>query len=683
MTQKRCPGCMQPVSGAAFCPHCGYPLQKENEAHQLSAGTMLQGRYLVGKVLGQGGFGITYLGLDCQSETTVAIKEYYPSSQVTRDTVRGNRVHCYTENQTPAYLSSKERFLREARTLSLLQDVPAIVRVQECFEENDTVYIIMEFIRGTDLRHYIARRGSALGVSEILSILRPIMEALEAVHRRGLVHRDISPDNIMLHPSRGAVLLDFGAVRDVANADVNAPLTKSTEAILKHGFAPLEQYRSRGSLGPWTDVYALCATIYYCLTLKVPPEALARMMGEETLDWSAVPELTARQRSALERGMAVHAKDRTASVALLMEDLYPPKPAPIPEPMPDPRPVPSAPRPVPPAPQPAHPAPRPSGFSWKRAALIGGVALLLVASSAITVLVMKRPSGKNDVPKPEDTAVISQAVTEPVETLPPEVPEETIVPEETEAIATLPAETETAPVETLPAFDPQTFLQETPERLDTVYYSSSGLDHNQLECTWDKYPTQITFPADSGFSEENTVVKILDSSERALPMADHPFGFLWGDGSVEIYVPQGLPEGVYNITFTHNRAEVGYVICVGTPGQSYTVRDSVLIHEASLFHEASSLYLHHDGQKLTMVEKDDRTFFTNDSLFEAIVGDGAGPAFAGVTEVNIQEMHVQNSGSSSYYLIRCGDHYLAYSTAKGLYLTQQISGDCKWNIHYN
>jgi len=667
MTQKRCPGCMQPVSGASFCPHCGYPLQKENEAHQLPAGTLLQGRYMVGKVLGQGGFGITYLGLDCQSETTVAIKEYYPSSQVTRDTVRGNRVHCYTENQTAAYATSKERFLREARTLSLLQDVPAIVRVQECFEENDTVYIIMEFIRGTDLRHYIARRGRPLGVGEVLSILRPIMEALETVHRRGLVHRDISPDNIMLHPSRGAVLLDFGAVRDVANADVNAPLTKSTEAILKHGFAPLEQYRSRGSLGPWTDVYALCATIYYCLTLKVPPEALARMMGEETLDWSAVPELTARQRSALEKGMAVHAKDRTASVALLMEDLYPPKSAPVPEPKP-------VPRPVPPAPQPVPPAPRPSGFSWKRAALIGGVALLLVASSAITVLVMNRFAGKNDIPPTEEPAAIAgQTITEPEEALPSEAPE---------TIAAQPAETETSPVETLPAFDPQTFLQETPERLDTVCYSSIGMDHDQLECTWDEYPIRITFPADSGFAEENTVVKILDSSERVLPIEDYPFGFLWNGGSVEIYVPQGLPEGVYDITFTHNEQEMGYVICVGTPGQSYSVKDSVTIYSASLFHTDASLYLHYDGQKLTMVEKDQRTSFSNDTLFEAIVGDDTGPAFAGVTEATIREMHEHDSGTSSYYLICCGDHYLAYSAAKGLYLTQQISEDCMWDIHY-
>lgn len=314
MEEKRCFGCMAPSMDGPFCPYCGYPANKENEIHQLRPGTVLQEKYMVGKVLGQGGFGITYLGWDMDRGECIAVKEYYPATQVTRDTARGDRVHCYTDSMSQAYMASKARFLREARTLARLEHVPSVVRIRDCFELNETVYIVMEYVKGSNLYNYIAMRGGRLTFGETMNILSPIMDALTAVHTMGLIHRDLSPDNIMLHPTRGAILLDFGAVRDVAGADASTPLAKSTEAILKQGFAPMEQYQTRGSLGPWTDIYALCATIYYCLTGQVPPEAVARVLGEDALDWSSVPELNERQRAVLEKGMAVSAPQRYMSV---------------------------------------------------------------------------------------------------------------------------------------------------------------------------------------------------------------------------------------------------------------------------------------------------------------------------------------------------------------------------------
>ena len=243
-----CISCQKTIE-SPVCPHCGYPAKPQNEPHQLPVGTMLRGRYQVGRVLGQGGFGITYLGRDTLMETTVAIKEFYPSGIVTRD-IGSTRVVCLTEKMTDHYVRSKERFLREAKALVRFRSIPEVVDLLDFVEENETAYIVMEYVRGVDLGRYIQSKGGRLGVDETFRILRPVMEALATVHKGNIVHRDISPDNIILDPLGGAKLLDFGAVRTVDAPDLEKGLAKSTEAILKHGFAPLEQYNSRGSLGP-------------------------------------------------------------------------------------------------------------------------------------------------------------------------------------------------------------------------------------------------------------------------------------------------------------------------------------------------------------------------------------------------------------------------------------------------
>ena len=321
MEQRRCFGCMK-LTDQSVCPHCGYPQNASNEPHQLPVGTVLQDQYLVGRVLGQGGFGITYLGWDLHLERMVAIKEFYPSATVNRDVSISRYVRVNTTQMAGSFEASRERFLREARALARLTDVPEIVGIYSSFQENNTAYIVMEFVKGTELVKMVQKRGGPMGAQETLKILKSVVYALDTVHKAGLVHRDISPDNIILHPTGGAKILDFGAVRTVEDPHADRDLNKSTEAIVKQGFAPVEQYRNRGGIGPWTDEYALCGTIYYCLTGRVPVDAVSRSMGEGHPDWQSIPGLTARQRAALEKGMSVLAKDRFPSVAELAAELY-------------------------------------------------------------------------------------------------------------------------------------------------------------------------------------------------------------------------------------------------------------------------------------------------------------------------------------------------------------------------
>ena len=350
MEQRRCFGCMN-LTSSEVCERCGWSAGQNNESHQLPVGTILAGKYLVGRALGQGGFGITYLGWDLNLDIRVCIKEFFPSSTVNRDHGHTCAVTCNTTMMEAGYVTSRERFLREAKSLAQFRNVPQIVSIFDFFQANNTAYMVMEYVEGINMAKYVQTRGGRIGMDETLRILKPVMEALARVHKAGLIHRDIAPDNIMLDPRDGAKLLDFGAVRQVENPDAEKELNRSTEAILKSGFAPMEQYLARGSLGPWTDVYAFSATIYYCVTGRIPPEAPARMLEGAPLDWSGAQGITRRQMEVLEHGMALRAADRIASMEELMGELYSPEAAPRrPEP-----PKPEPPKPEPPKPEPPKP----------------------------------------------------------------------------------------------------------------------------------------------------------------------------------------------------------------------------------------------------------------------------------------------------------------------------------------
>lgn len=311
--ERVCYGCFrEKPDDAPVCPYCGFSGEEEQPFLALPMGTVLRGRYVMGKVLGVGGFGITYLGYDLVLEITVAVKEYMPSGLATRHADRYRVV--LTGRGKEDYESGLDRFLEEARILARLQGTPHIVSVQDHFQENGTAYFVMEYVDGMSLKAYLASQGGRIPCDQALTILLPIMEALIRVHGLGLTHRDISPDNIFITAGGESKLLDFGAARFSAGDE------KSVSVILKHGFAPEEQYSSHGSQGPWTDVYAMGATLYRCVTGELPPDAIARVRSDTLKRPSelGIP-LPADLEGAVLKAMAVKAEDRFPSMEAFLQ----------------------------------------------------------------------------------------------------------------------------------------------------------------------------------------------------------------------------------------------------------------------------------------------------------------------------------------------------------------------------
>ena len=301
------------------CEFCGFSLKSEPQnTHALRPYTILQGKYLVGNVIGEGGFGITYIGLDLNLEIRTAIKEFYPNGFVTRDSGITSKISSYTTGGPAPYEKWKESFVKEARRLARFSELQGIVHVRDFFQENNTAYIVMEYVEGTTLKDYLKEKGERLSADETLSLMRPVIRSLAKVHEAGIVHRDISPDNIMIQRSGGLKLIDFGAARDFGIEG-----DKSLSVLLKPGYAPEEQYRSKGKQGPWTDVYALSATIYRCITGEKPVESMERMREDKLRPVSEFGiKLPKKTEEALMAGMAVYAENRIQTMNELEERLY-------------------------------------------------------------------------------------------------------------------------------------------------------------------------------------------------------------------------------------------------------------------------------------------------------------------------------------------------------------------------
>ena len=327
MELNKCLGCMEDFRGYP-CPKCGFDIgQVKKNAFSLPPQTILCGKYLVGKVLGQGGFGITYIGWDIALERKVAIKEYYPSGQVSR--LPGTRGLVWSESEQArlAQQDGMEMFLKEARKMAKVEDIPGVVKVRELFRENETAYIVMDFVEGETLKARLKRTGP-MPWAQAKAIFRPAIQAMEKVHQAGLIHRDLSPDNIMLTPNGQVKILDLGAAKDL-----NVNSGASSMQVAKSGFSPFEQYTQRGGSGPWTDVYTMAATIYFTLTGKLPPAAMDRI-EEDTISWNlpGLDALPASALSALQKALAVTAKKRTQSMEELEKGLFDEAPQPKSEP---------------------------------------------------------------------------------------------------------------------------------------------------------------------------------------------------------------------------------------------------------------------------------------------------------------------------------------------------------------
>ena len=289
----------------------------EENLYCLRKGTRLIGRYTVEGVLGQGGFGITYLGMDELHKKKVAIKEFFPQGIVTRNIEYEDTVTVTLVGEKENYDKGKERFLKEAQTMAMFSKDKGIVKALDFFEINNTAYIVMEYLEGVTLKQYL-RENKRIAAEDLVELLVPLIEALDEIHSQGLIHRDISPDNIMVLPDGRIKLMDFGAARDYTEFG-----EKSLSIVLKPGYAPPEQYQTHGVQGPWTDIYALCATMYKCITGENPPDAIERVMDDHLKKISAFGISVSPQiEKAIIKGMSVAAKDRYQNVGDFCEDLY-------------------------------------------------------------------------------------------------------------------------------------------------------------------------------------------------------------------------------------------------------------------------------------------------------------------------------------------------------------------------
>ena len=269
-----CMGCMHP-SETPVCPVCGWHKKmRQADSHCLPPATCLQERYVVGRVLGYGGFGVTYLGWDSTLNVRTAIKEYFPTGLAVRQSDR-----CTVSaagRQLEQYQNGLERFLSEARDLARFDDHPGIVGVRDFFADNGTAYMVMQYLEGWTLKAFLALQPQkTIPFTAALRLLLPAFQALDSVHGKGMVHRDVSPDNLYLTKQGQVKLLDFGAVRETVRLR-----EQGVSVVLKPGYAPLEQYQSRGPQGAWTDVYAAAATLYFLLTGSAPPDAVSRAAAE-------------------------------------------------------------------------------------------------------------------------------------------------------------------------------------------------------------------------------------------------------------------------------------------------------------------------------------------------------------------------------------------------------------------
>ncbi len=325
---KLCLGCMEQFGDEYdVCPNCGYiEGTKADEATHMNPGSMLYGRYIIGKVLGFGGFGVTYIGWDTKLEQKVAIKEYLPSEFSTRMPGEAT-VTVFGGEKNEQFLDGLDKFVDEAKRLANFQNEAGIVKVFDSFKENNTAYIIMEYLEGETLTSYIEREGN-IPEEEAIKMLTPVMVSLQTVHEKGILHRDIAPDNIFILKNGDVKLIDFGASRYATTSH-----SRSLTVIIKPGYSPEEQYRSRGDQGPHTDVYALAAVMYKMITGITPPDALERRALIETKHkdmlkdiHKTVKNISVNTENAILNAMNVQIEDRTPDVISFMGELNSPTP---------------------------------------------------------------------------------------------------------------------------------------------------------------------------------------------------------------------------------------------------------------------------------------------------------------------------------------------------------------------
>lgn len=308
---------MKKIEDDGICPFCGYDPDHPISKKVLEEGTLLQnGRYQLGTVLGMGGFGITYAAWDFTLEQPVAVKEYFPQTLADRDIWESNDIIIDADNKN-IYTLGMERFSREARVLSTLQNIKNVVTVFDWFEANETAYIVMEYVRGQTIDSYVQENHTK--PQELLAMFRDLIDSLISIHAQGILHRDISPSNIMVEENGELKLIDFGA--SVVEQRRREGLDQTV--IFNRSFAPIEQYNEKGEQGAKTDIYALSATLYYLLTGELPLDSLSRRTKDSVKSLRSYRlGLKKWQERAIMEGMTVLPEKRIQSMSHFRSILY-------------------------------------------------------------------------------------------------------------------------------------------------------------------------------------------------------------------------------------------------------------------------------------------------------------------------------------------------------------------------
>ncbi len=305
-----------------ICPHCGYIERAGvNDALHIVPSSILHDRYIVGKSVGFGGFGVTYIGYDALLEQKVAIKEYMPSEFSTR-AMGEMGITVFGGKKEEQFQEGLSKFHDEAKKLAKFNYDDGIVKVYDTFEENNTAYIIMEYLEGETLSEYLEREKT-VPLDQAINLILPIAESLKSVHEAGIIHRDIAPDNIFLTKDGKVKLIDFGAARFATTSH-----SRSLTVLIKPGYSPEEQYRSRGDQGPYTDTYALGAVLYRMITGVTPPDALERRAFFENKKKDILLPITKyckdipeNKQNAILNAMNVRIEDRTQNTEEFIHEL--------------------------------------------------------------------------------------------------------------------------------------------------------------------------------------------------------------------------------------------------------------------------------------------------------------------------------------------------------------------------
>ena len=313
----KCVNCFEETGNELVCPQCGYNSSEYvKQPHYMVEGSTLQnGRYIVGRSVGAGGFGVTYVAWDNSFNVKVAIKEYLPGEFSTR--IGGaTQLTIYGGEKQEQFADGLVKYVEEGVRLAKFRDVEGIVKIFDTFKENGTAYIVMEYLEGETLAKRLEREGK-IPVQEAIDIIVPVLDALSEVHNKGVIHRDIAPNNIFLCTDGRVKLIDFGASRSATGTH-----SKSLTVLYKQGFTAVEQYQSRGEQGPWTDVYSVAATLYDMITGVVPEGAMERSRKDSLKKISRYGiKIKKNSEKAIMNALNINFKNRTQSAAQFKEEL--------------------------------------------------------------------------------------------------------------------------------------------------------------------------------------------------------------------------------------------------------------------------------------------------------------------------------------------------------------------------